>query len=180
MAVRDAVIFCVVDHCVAVRCGAGQPGCVRYGVSPIGHHLPYLRLNLAQAPEPLLRALFEATRLTIDLHEHSDDATITVTLPADELPTIAAAARELPAKPPTQPADQGASGDRQFVDAVGAPGGIRTHTVTLLRGLPLPLGYGGAGSAYGSPPAAAAARRSTSSSIAGVSRPVKVFCWLTW
>lgn len=32
----------------------------------------------------------------------------------------------------------------------GAPGGTRTHTVTLLRGLPLPLGYGGAGPPYGS------------------------------
>ena len=63
--------------------------------------LPYLRLNLAQAPEPLLRALFEATRLTIDLHEHSDDATITVTLPADDLPTIADAAHNLPAEHPT-------------------------------------------------------------------------------
>jgi hypothetical protein len=29
-------------------------------------------------------------------------------------------------------------------------------------------------------PAASAARDMTSSSIAGVSRPVKVFCWLTW
>ena len=28
--------------------------------------------------------------------------------------------------------------------------------------------------------ATSAARRSTSSSIAGVRRPVKVFCWLTW
>ena len=88
--------------------------------------LPYLRFKLAQAPEPLLRALFEATRLTIDLHEHSDDATITVTLPADDLPTIAAAARELPAEPSTQPADHGAPTDRLLVDAVGATGRIRT------------------------------------------------------
>ena len=35
--------------------------------------LSFLRLTLAQAPEPLLRTLFEATRL-IDLHEHGDDA----------------------------------------------------------------------------------------------------------
>lgn len=57
-------------------------------------------------PEPLLRALFEATRLTIDLHEHSDDATITVTLPADDLPAIADAAHNLPAEHPTHTADQ--------------------------------------------------------------------------
>jgi hypothetical protein len=31
-----------------------------------------------------------------------------------------------------------------------------------------------------STPAARAAEASTSSSMAGVSRPVKVFCWLTW
>jgi hypothetical protein len=37
--------------------------------------------------------------------------------------------------------------------AGGAPGGTRTHTGTLLRGLPLPLGYGGAAPAYGPAPA---------------------------
>lgn len=89
-------------------------------------HLPYLRLNLAQAPEPLLRALFEATRLTIDLHEHSDDATITITLPADDLPTIADAAHNLPAEHPTHADDQREPADPLFVDAVGAPGRIRT------------------------------------------------------
>jgi site-specific DNA recombinase len=88
--------------------------------------LPYLRLKLAQAPEPLLRALFEATRLTIDLHEHSDDATITVTVPADDLPAIADAAENLPVEHPTHGADQREPADRLFVEAVGAPGRILT------------------------------------------------------
>jgi site-specific DNA recombinase len=40
-----------------------------------------LRLNLVDAPAPLLRALFDATRLAIDMHEDSDDVTLTVTCP---------------------------------------------------------------------------------------------------
>jgi hypothetical protein len=93
--------------------------------------LPYLRLKLAQAPEPLLRALFEATRLTIDLHEHSNDATITVTLPADDLPAIADAAEKLPVEHPTRGADQREPADRLFVDAVGAPGEARTASTNI-------------------------------------------------
>lgn len=59
-----------------------------------------------------------------------------------------------------------------------APGGIRTHTETLLRSLPLPIGLRGRA---GQPSCASTfARSSTSSIIGGVSRPVKVFCWLTW
>ena len=74
---------------------AAEPARPNAGDVTLLDQLPYLRLNLAQAPEPLLRALFEATRLTIDLHEHSDDATITVTLPTDDLPAIANAAHNL-------------------------------------------------------------------------------------
>ena len=98
-----------------------------------GHHLrqePRDR-DLLRVPEPLLRALFEATRLTIDLHEHSDDATITITLPADDLPTIAATARELPAEHPTQPAEQDNPGDQMFVDAICAPGEARTASTNI-------------------------------------------------
>lgn len=45
--------------------------------------LPYLRLNLADAPEPLLHALFEAARLMINLNEGSDDVTVRVGLRGD-------------------------------------------------------------------------------------------------
>ncbi|TWF76522.1 hypothetical protein FHX44_112412 [Pseudonocardia hierapolitana] len=84
--------------------------------------LLYLRLNLADAPQPLLRALFEATRLPINLHEDSDDVTITVTLPAEELPTIAETARNLPAQRSGPHADQHETASSLFVDAVRAPG----------------------------------------------------------
>jgi site-specific DNA recombinase len=90
--------------------------------------LPYLRLNLAHAPQPLLRTLFETTRLTIDLHEDSDDVTVTVTLPAVDLPAIVAAARahSMPAEHPQQPDDQQEPRLSALVDAVCAPGRIRT------------------------------------------------------
>ena len=122
---------------------AAEPAQQNNGDVTLLDQLPYLRLNLAQAPESLLRALFEATRLTIDLHEHSDDATITVTLPADDLHAIANSAHNLPAEHSTQSADQSKPSDHVFVDAVRAPGGIRTHTGRCLRALPLPLGYRG-------------------------------------
>jgi site-specific DNA recombinase len=98
-------------------------------------HLPQLRLDLTDAPAPLLRALFDATRLAINLHEDSDDVTLTVTLPAGDLPAVGAAARELAA-------DQGEP-DAVFVDVVRAPGGIRTHTGRCLRALSLPVGLQG-------------------------------------
>nr|CTQ91332.1 hypothetical protein [Kibdelosporangium sp. MJ126-NF4] len=66
--------------------------------------LPYLALNLTDAPEQLLRRLFEITQLTIRLYEDSDQVTITIKLPADQLPEIAHAAeritREIPADLP--------------------------------------------------------------------------------
>src|SRR5215470_12344699 len=57
--------------------------------------LPHLALNLANAPETLLRRLFEITRLTVRLHDDSDHVTITITLPAEQLPEIAHAAAEI-------------------------------------------------------------------------------------
>ena len=105
---------------------AAEPARPDAGDVTLLNQLPYLRLNLAQAPEPLLRALFDATRLIIDLHEHSDDATITVTLPADDLPAIANAAQNLSAEHPAQTAEQDKPDDHVFVDAEGAPGRIRT------------------------------------------------------
>lgn len=47
--------------------------------------LPFLALNLADAPEALLRRLFEITQLGVRLHEDTDHVTITIKLPADRL-----------------------------------------------------------------------------------------------
>ncbi len=57
--------------------------------------LPYLATNLAQAPEPYLRALFEAVQLSIMVHDDGEHATITIKLPADQLPEIAQAAERI-------------------------------------------------------------------------------------
>jgi DNA invertase Pin-like site-specific DNA recombinase len=57
--------------------------------------LPYLTLNLAGAPEPLLRRLFEITRLSVRLHDDTDHVTIGIRLPADQLPDIAHAAERI-------------------------------------------------------------------------------------
>jgi hypothetical protein len=54
-----------------------------------------LTLTLADAPEPMLRGLFEITNLTIQLQPDSDDVTITIRLPAEELPLIAHTAERI-------------------------------------------------------------------------------------
>src|SRR5262249_9847182 len=91
--------------------------------------LPYLALNLRHArPTPL----YEITGLTIQLHPDTHQATITIMLPADHLHQVSAAA--------TEAGHPQAAGS---VDAGCAPGGIRTHTVRVLRPLPLPIGLGG-------------------------------------
>ncbi|WP_037321432.1 hypothetical protein [Amycolatopsis orientalis] len=55
---------------------------------PLIDALPYLAVNLAKAPEPYLRALFEAVQLAIMVHDDGEHATITIKLPADQLPEI--------------------------------------------------------------------------------------------
>ncbi len=57
--------------------------------------LPCLAMNLAKAPDQLLRALFEAVQLAIMVHDDGEHATITIKLPADQLPEIAQAAERI-------------------------------------------------------------------------------------
>jgi hypothetical protein len=54
-----------------------------------------LTLKLAEALEQLLRGLSEITNLTVRLHPDSDDVTITIRLPADELYQIADTAERI-------------------------------------------------------------------------------------
>jgi site-specific DNA recombinase len=70
--------------------------------------LPYLTVNLGSAPQAVQRRLYELTQLTIRLHPDTQEASIMIKLPADKLPTVAAAA--------SQAANGGGS-----VDAVRAP-----------------------------------------------------------
>jgi hypothetical protein len=55
---------------------------------PLIDALPYLAMNLALAPGPYLQALFEAVQLAIMVHDDGEHATITIKLPADQLPEI--------------------------------------------------------------------------------------------
>lgn len=65
--------------------------------------LPYLRVDLAQAPEEHLRRLFEITQLTVRLHGDSDEVTIAIKLSADDLPQIANAAERTTETMPSTP-----------------------------------------------------------------------------
>ncbi len=121
--------------------------------------LPYLRLNLATAPEELLQRLFEITQLSIQMHDNATRATITITLPAERVPSIAHAATILGDAETTATETPGHRPGAQCVDAVRAPGRARTVTWRILSPLPLPIGlrgrlgqttepYGRAGSRY--------------------------------
>ena len=96
-------------------------------------HLPYLALNLTHAPEQLLRRLFEITQLTVTLHGDSDEATITIKLPADKLPHIAHAAETITQTTPSTHKIPAHAGEAGRVDAVRAPGQTRTDTGRILR-----------------------------------------------
>lgn len=88
--------------------------------------LPYLPGNLSEAPEALLRRLFEATSLTVRITDDGDHVTISIRLPGDAMPEIIGTAETIiemvsnPHEAPGQPVT-GAC-----VDAVRAPGRIRT------------------------------------------------------
>jgi site-specific DNA recombinase len=57
--------------------------------------VPYLTLNLAHAPESLLRRLFEIIHLQVQSHLECDDVTLTITLPGDMVPDLAEAAERI-------------------------------------------------------------------------------------
>ncbi|KZB82826.1 recombinase family protein [Amycolatopsis regifaucium] len=88
---------------------------------PLIDALPYLATNLAKAPEPYLRALFEAVQLAIVVHDDGEHATITIKLPADKLPEIAQVAERItePMNPQDLPAQRAGSACEV---PVGAPG----------------------------------------------------------
>jgi len=125
---------------------AEQAGPLRPSVEDVDllDALPYLTLNLTHAPEQLLRGLFEITQLTVRLHEDSDDATITIRLPATELPVIAAAAERITNIMDTAQDTPAQTAGVSRADAVRAPGRIRTCDLPLRRRTLYPLSYEGA------------------------------------
>ncbi len=104
--------------------------------------LPYLTGHLSEAPEPLLRRLFEAVSLAVKLTDDGDHVTISVRLPGDTLPEIISTAETINTMIDKHETP-GQDGSGACVDAVRAPGAIRTHTGRVLSPLPLPVGLRG-------------------------------------
>lgn len=127
------------QRCLSALTALGEkapPATMRGATPDLLDALPYLALNLARAPQALLRRLFEATQLSIQLNDKADQAMITIRLPADQVATVAATAGQL-AVSADEPAGQ------HGVDAVCAPDGVRTRTGSILSRLPLPVGLRG-------------------------------------
>jgi len=122
---------------------AAEPAPPTAGEAALLDALPQLTLKLGEAPEPLLRALFEATRLTIRMHHDTDDVIISVTLPADDLQTIASAANRLPTANLKPQVRRAATGISNRADAVCAPGRIRTCDARFRKPMLYPLSYEG-------------------------------------
>ena len=86
--------------------------------------LPSLAVNLGRAPEGLQRRLYELTQLRVEVHYESQEATVVITLPREEMTMISNAAtavecameRRLPRVMPTKPQVEAS------VNAVRAPG----------------------------------------------------------
>lgn len=101
--------------------------------------LPYLAVNLAKAPEDLLRTLFEVVQLSVQVHDEGEHATMTITLPADHVSEVAGTAERIGDQMNPQGTLEGRAGG--VLDR--APGEIRTHTGRVLNPLPLPVGLRG-------------------------------------
>ncbi|MDX8028811.1 recombinase family protein [Lentzea sp. BCCO 10_0856] len=89
--------------------------------------LPYLTGNLSDAPEPLLRKLFEAVSLTVRITDDGDHVTINVRLPADTMPEIISIAETINSTAVARKtADHSVSS--ACADAVNAPSRDRSCT----------------------------------------------------
>jgi hypothetical protein len=89
---RRATLAALADLDAAEQAAPHRPSAKDAGLLDA---LPYLTLKLAEAPEALLRSLFETTHLEVRLHPDDDDVTISIRLPADEIPHIATAAERI-------------------------------------------------------------------------------------
>lgn len=123
--------------------GSSEPDRTERGDLALLDALPYVNLDLADAPHQLLRNLFDATHLTARMDHPPasglDHITLAITLPATDLSQATQAAEELTMTTGKQTQQQ-ATGS---VDFVRAPGRVRTDTTALLRGWPLPIGLRG-------------------------------------
>lgn len=88
--------------------------------------LPYLTGNLSDAPEPLLRKLFEAVSPTVRIADDGDHVIINVRLPGDTMPEIISAAEKINTMTSDPHETPGHGVINARVDAVRAPGAART------------------------------------------------------
>jgi len=96
------------------------------------HALPYLALNLADAPEDLIRRLFEIIQLNVRLDLESDDVTLKITLPADMIPEAVETAEKIEnAMPALHRLPRERAAER--VEAERAPNGIRSASTRRTR-----------------------------------------------
>jgi site-specific DNA recombinase len=120
--------------------------------------LPRITLNLTTAPENLLRALFETTNLTIRLHDGSDQVTISIRLPADDLPHITHTAERITTTMTATQQTPAQTAGTACADAVRAPGRIRTCAPA--SGAPPPPRSTATTSTYSTPVASAVTQTS--------------------
>jgi len=66
----------------------GQPDRPHASQADLLDALPHLALNLHRAPAELLDRLFDLTQLTVQVHYATDEATLKVVLPADNVTAI--------------------------------------------------------------------------------------------
>ena len=105
--------------------------------------LPDLAVNFDRAPEDLQQRLFELTKLRVEIHYPTHEATLVITLPREELTMISTAATALhrPDGPATERSITPKPQVKASVNAVRAPGATRTHTGRILsRSEPVPSG----------------------------------------
>ena len=137
---RRAILAALADLDAAAPATPAQPTADDVGLLDA---LPHLAVNLTEAPEQLLRSLFETTRLTVQLQPDSDAVTITIRLPADDLPIITRAAERITNTMPETQEAPGQEPDATCVDVVCAPGRIRTYDTRFRRAVLYPLSYEG-------------------------------------
>jgi hypothetical protein len=64
--------------------------------------VPHLAINLHRAPDELLDRLFNLTQLTVQVHYAINEATLTVTLPADDMSDVVEIGHTVAKQMPTQ------------------------------------------------------------------------------
>lgn len=120
---RAAALPAITSLDAADKAGPARPD---VGDVDLLNALPLMSENLTDAPEPLLRTLFEATSLTVKLTDDGDHLTISIRIPDDTVPEITRAAEIISEQVAEKQQAPGQSLTGACADGAGAPGRIRT------------------------------------------------------